>query len=142
MAKDLFELADKIENYTDRVEKSASDCAKNAAIAIITNLAQNTPVDTTQALSSWIVTLDSASSLRNPPHVFGRHGSTKSESAKIMIDLGIKALQPKMPNQDIYIVNNQHYVVYLNQGTSIQQPAGFVERATLVGTQILRNFKV
>ena len=142
MSNDLFKLADRIDDLRDRIKTSASDTAKNASAAILKSLVSNTPVDTSQALSSWIVTLDKPSSASNPAHVLGTKGSSASASAEITLREGLAILEGKKPGQNIYIVNNQPYIGYLNDGSSSQQPAGFVERAALIGGKELKKFKV
>lgn len=139
--KTLFDLADKLEGDAAKLNKAASDAAVFMAETIVSELAYKTPVDTSQALSSWIVTLDTPSTDTNFPHYYGEFGSSQASSAAETIRQAKEALKNKKPGQDIYITNNQPYIVRLNEGSSQQQPAGFIERAVLVGKRALSKRK-
>lgn len=142
MANDLLKLANRLNKYADKIETSASDAVVKAATAILTKLSVTTPVDTSRALSSWIVTLDNPSSDKNLPYVHGKKGSSANASAKVMLRVGYAVLKTKKPGQTVYITNNQPYINELNNGSSQQQPAGFIERSVMVGNKELRKFKV
>lgn len=142
MAGNLFDLARMLERLSLKTETVASDAAVSAATAVLGDLAFKTPVDTSQALSSWIVTLDSPSSIVGKAHYPGEYGSTQKASAQETLRIGKMTLLQKKPGQVIYITNNQPYIVRLNEGWSQQQPAGFVERAVAIGRRIIGNFKI
>lgn len=142
MAKSLLELADSLERKAAAIEEAASKTAVDAALAIVGDLAYHTPVDTSQALSNWIVTLGSPAAGTIAPHFPGLQGSTQRASAAETLNLAKAVLQNKKPGQAIFITNNLPYIVRLNEGYSGQAPAGFVERSVLIGRKVSEKFKI
>lgn len=133
MARNLLDLAKSLESRAALLPEFGSSFAKHVAITIVTELATVTPVDTSQAISNWTVTLDDPSKAFVGPHYPGERGSTYQASSQETIMNAKIALLKKKPGQKIYITNNAPYIRKLNDGSSPQQAAGFVERAVLVG---------
>lgn len=142
MAKDLLALAETLEAKAKAIDDAASQTAVDTALAIVGDLAYKTPVDTSQALSNWQVTLDSPAASTIAPHFPGSQGSTYRASAAETLANAKAVLQNKKPGQAIYITNNLPYIKRLNDGYSAQAPAGFVERAVLIGRKMLSKFKI
>lgn len=142
MARNLLDLADSLEKKAAAIEESASKLAADVALTIVGDLAYKTPVDTSKALSNWIVTLNDPSTNKIPPHFPGVKGSTQRASAAETIAEAKRVLAQKKPGQAIFISNNQPYIRRLNDGYSKQQPAGFVQRAVLIGRKMLAKFKL
>lgn len=140
MAGNLLTLADAIAKRRKAIPEAASKLAVETALTIVGDLAYKTPVDTSQALSSWEVTLDAPSQNKPGPHFPGKQGSSYRASAAETIARAKAILKSKKPGQVIYITNNQPYIRKLNDGSSAQQPAGFVERAVLIGRKMLKKF--
>lgn len=139
----LLDLANRLEKTAGAVDKAASDAAVTVALTIVGDLAFKTPVDTSKALSNWIVTLDSPSNATIKPHFGGKKGSSYRSSAAETIALAKKVLASKKPGQSIFITNSLPYIKRLNEGSSEQAPAGFVERAVLIGRKTAKkNFKI
>lgn len=86
------------------------------------NLREATPVDTTLAASSWIL------STGRPSTEIGGSHEAPSTAAQ---DAGIAALQHYDVGRDgrIYLTNNVEYLQHLDDGSSPQAEAGFVARA-------------
>jgi len=142
MSRSLLDLANDLEKKADKIDGNASLAAVNVALAIVGDLAYSTPVDTSQAISSWITTLDTPADFKQGPYYPGEGGSTYRASAAETINQAKAALANKKPGQTIYITNNQPYIKRLNEGYSAQEPAGFVERAILIGRRVLQKFKL
>ena len=142
MAKTLQDLANNVEKIAKEIELAASKLAIDVANAIVADLAYTTPVDTSNALSNWIVTLDSPATHEISPHVPGVLGSTQPQSAAETVSLAKATLQNKKPGQPIFITNNAPYIRYLDEGSSSQAPAGFVERTVAIGRQALKGFRL
>lgn len=111
------------------------------ATQIIVDVVIHTPVDTSKALSNWQAGLSGKNENRLLPHVAGSHGSTQGASIGATIAAAVQTLREARPGQTIHIFNNLPYIRKLNDGSSQQQPAGFVERAALVGRKALRNVR-
>jgi hypothetical protein len=130
MAKNTLDLTAKMGRVKKSVSLAASNIAVDVAKTITGDLAFRTPVDTSRALSNWIVTLGKESAKRIDPHVWGIGGSTHHESAAETYSAAVVVLAKKKPSQPIYISNNVDYINELNEHHS---QAGFVERAVLLG---------
>lgn len=142
MARTLLDLAKYVDKIADDAKQAASDLAVETSLTIVGDLAYKTPVDTSQALSGWEVTLDAPAIGVHGPHFPGKGGSTYRQSAAETLAKAKAALKSKKPGQVIYITNNQPYIKRLNDGSSAQTPAGFVERAVLIGRKMMRKFKL
>lgn len=142
MAKTLLDLAASLEKRAKQLDAVASKLAVEAAKAIVADLSEKTPVDTSNALSNWIVTLGQPSSNTIKPYFPGIYGSTKRSSAAQTRNEAEFVLGAKKPGQSIFITNNVDYIVGLNEGSSKQQPAGFVERAVMIGRAKILKFKL
>lgn len=142
MAKTLLDLAKRLEKKAEALEKSASDLAVKITLTIIGDLTFKTPVDTSKALSNWIVTLNRPTKRRIDAHFPGKQGSSQVQSSQQTFDLAKAILENKKPGQIIFITNNQPYIRRLNEGYSAQAPAGFVERSVLIGRKSLKKFKI
>lgn len=142
MARTLLDLADSLDKKAEEINQAASHHAVKVALTIVGDLAYHTPVDTSQALSNWDVTLDSPATEKHGPHFPGIQGSTQKASAQETIDRAKAVLKSKKPGQPIFITNNQPYIKRLNDGYSKQVPAGFVERAVLLARKMKAKFKL
>lgn len=139
----LDDFANRMDQRADRLPQAVSEVAASVAMVIVSDLAYQTPVDTSKALSSWIVTLDEPSTVAlEEGHFVGSQGSTQDESAQMTIDNAQRVLAQKQPGQSIFITNNQPYIVRLNSGYSKQQPAGFVERSLLIARNALKRIRL
>lgn len=140
MAGSLKDLAKRLNEIADRVESSAVQPASDCALAIISYLAYNTPVDTSTALSNWQLFVGSYPvGIEIEAHYFGFGVTTKNVSAKRTIENAKKALTNKKPGETIYIVNFKPYLKRLNDGHSKQVAPGFIERAVLQGQLVIKG---
>ena len=143
VGKSLSDLARILDNKVDAIKEAASDAAVKTAVTVVSDLAFKTPVDTSDAISNWQTELNTPASGERNPYFTGSRGSTQLASANATIQNAKAKLVGKKPDQDIFISNLLPYIADLNNGTSAQAPAGFVERAILIGRKSAkRNFKV
>lgn len=144
---DLNDLANQMDQLANNLGGAANQVAKDVASTILTDLTQVTPIDTGLAVSNWQVTLDTPATGVIPaynPSPKGRvkngvweHAVDPSLTAQSNVqptfDAGNNVIQNKQPGQDIYIANNVEYIPELDSGSSNQAPAGFVDRAIILG---------
>lgn len=142
MAKNLLDLAKRFEALPTKVGEAAVALKREIVIAIVTDLAYKTPVDTSQALSNWDVSTGQPITAKHGPHVPGIAGSTQSTSAAETVAQAIAAAALFRTNETSYIANNQPYIRRLNDGYSAQAPAGFAQRAVLIGRKMKSKFKI
>lgn len=128
-----------MDSLAKQIEPAASRLAVEIATNIITQLVRTTPVDTSNALSNWVVTLGTPNLGVILPHVPGRHGSTQMSSARQALSVAKTVLKTKKPGQVIWITNNVPYIVELNRGSSTQAPAGYVEAAIAIASNTVRK---
>jgi hypothetical protein len=109
-----------------------SDIAKAGTEAMLRELVEVTPVDTSTALSNWQISLGvpvvSDVAAASP----GRYGSTRGASADKTIADGLQKLQSKTPGETIFLSNLTPYIGDLNDGSSAQFAGGFIPRALIV----------
>jgi len=142
MARSLLDLAESLERRAGAYGKEGSKLAVKVAVTVVTDLAYETPVDTTQALSNWQVALGSPVNKAIDPYFPGDFGDTQPASAAATIAAAKQILKGKKPGQTIFISNVVDYIGDLNDGSSKQTPAGFVERAALLGRKQVRKAKL
>lgn len=141
MANDLLQFAKNMTARAAAYKVAASKLSIAAATAALTDLTIKTPVDTSQALSNWQVTLVDQASGNIEAYSPGIGGSTQAASAAEALSVGKLVLVKKKPGQTIWITNNLPYIKRLNEGYSKQAPAGFVERSVLIGRNVIRTYK-
>jgi hypothetical protein len=142
VARDLKYLAEYTGKLSAKIELEASRAAIEAAVAIVGNLVQVTPVDTSNAISNWQTSISQPINSEIAPYYPGKGGSTQTESAVGALEQAHDALSFKKPGQPVWIANNADYIRDLNDGSSRQAPAGFVEAAVAIGRKNVRAFKV
>ncbi len=131
--KTLLDLARRMDSLAKQVGPSASNLAVEIATNIVTQLTRMTPVDTSTALSNWVVTLGAPNGGIIRAYVVGSHGSTQASSARAALAAAKMVLKTKKPGQVIWITNNLPYIGELNRGSSHQAPVGFVQGAVAIG---------
>jgi hypothetical protein len=120
--------ASNIRIVLDALETTIEAVMKKVALDIVANLVSSpgngygTPVDTGWARANWVPAIGS-------PYE-GTAGSKKA------LNLGVQqqaiatvATSYRLSQGPIYISNNVPYIVLLNEGSSKQAPAGFVQNA-------------
>jgi len=135
----LRSLAQRLYDEADKVEDTGNELAKGAARVVLRSLVYDTPVDTTNALSNWQVSLNLQVSEEIGPYFPGVFGSTRGASAEAALRQGEAMLARKEPGDDIYISNVVEYILRLNAGSSAQHPGAFVDAAVLLGRNYVKE---
>lgn len=126
------------------MEKSVEKVVRKTALTIDQLLVKATPVDTGQAKSNWLVSLDHPRRETISPYSPGKAGRTKraNESAAIQQGKAAVANYKSGVNSEIWIANNLPYIGLLNTGThSTQADPNFVQTAVLSGVQYIKSQK-
>jgi len=137
MARTLIDLANRIGNLEQDIKDESNRVIVNFTNAFVQHLAESTPVDTSNAISNWQVSLDAPTYDEILPHVEGLGGSTWIDSAKITISESIRIMRGRKFGQPVFVYNNADYILELDAGSSRQEPAGFVDRSMV---KALREF--
>lgn len=135
----LANFASRLEKRIQPLAEVGNARAKAAALAILQDLLIVTPVDTSRAVSNWQIGVGNRPASEISPYFIGKKGSTAKQSASEAYAIGRAKIATKSVGEILYISNLTDYIVKLNRGTSAQAPAGFVERAIIVGKQAAKD---
>lgn len=140
MATDLGGLGRRLDLVADRLERGVDVKVKRTALAIDQVLVLATPVDQGRARSNWRVSVSSPLEGVIDPYAPGDGlGVGETENAREALAQGREAIGARRPGESIFITNNLDYIVFLNDGSSAQAPAGFVEAAIEAGRRVARE---
>lgn len=151
----LAELGKQMVQLAADLPLLANGAAKDVADAIAIDLVSHTPVDVGEAMSNWRVSLnkpeDEILPAYNPSPSGKMRGGVWTHTVEPVVtyfaNVGEataqieEALAPKQPGEPIYITNNEPYIQKLNDGSSTQEPAGFVDRALVLARVIVDKYR-
>lgn len=136
----LKDLANKMDRLSRAIPVNVKRGLKQTVLAIDQVLVVSTPVDTGRARSNWIVGLGPSTRMIDA-YVPGEGGGTGGANAAAALQQAKDFLSANDVSV-IYISNNLGYIQYLNEGTSAQAPAGFIEAAVRAGEAAVKAMKV
>lgn len=105
--------------------------SRKVGLEILSGIVQENPVDSGRSRAAWLVTIDKPDTDSVPdeaeykPHQ--GEGKDPKGSAADTVSKGASVMTAAKGIQQIHIQNNVEYIVYLNEGSSIQAPEAFVE---------------
>lgn len=102
-----------LQKFVPKARKEASNFVRLIALDLYSRITKRTPVDTGRARAGWAISVNAPSDYV-PPEGSGDVQMIESDISGFDLD------------QVIYIFNNVHYIVYLENGSSDQAPAGMV----------------
>ena len=139
----LTDLATRMRATAKAIPINTNELKKKVVETIETDLVYVTPVDTSNALSKWKVSTAPVTDATFSPYYLGSHGSTRDQSAQEAIADAKQVIDGLKPGEPAYIGNAAPYIRRLNDdGYSKQEPAGFVERAVLIGRKLIQGASV
>lgn len=124
-------LKSQLKAFDKDVKKRINVYKIKYAQLILFNLINETPVDTSKALSNWIVSLHKAKNKVITAHSVGTHGSTQTVSSGMAYSIGNAVIQRAKVGEIVYISNNVDYIELLNMGSSPQAERHFIQKAVL-----------
>ena len=125
------------------VERNANALARKVALAVDQTVILATPVDTGRARSNWQVGLGGPQrDVLDPYSPGSKLGLGETANAQAAIQQGAAAVGNRQPGQDIWISNNVDYIGLLNNGSSKQAPAAFVQQAVDAGVALVKGARV
>ena len=126
----------------NNVPREVNKVKRKAALAADQTVVLGTPVDQGTARSNWIVSLDEATSKTQEAYVPLEDGDmSETGNAEAAIAQGKAVIAAAKPGQDIHLTNNLSYIMSLNEGSSAQAPAAFVEEAVDAGVAAAKRIK-
>lgn len=121
----------------DRVNRNANLLVRRVALVADQALVLGTPVDEGRARSNWLVSVGQPRRDVIEPYSPGKGlGIGEGSNAQGAINQARAAIAGQKDGQAIYISNNLPYIEPLNNGSSAQAPAGFVEMAINKAVQV------
>lgn len=138
---DLNQFSQRMFGLSKKIEPNANLMVQDAAAAFLSEVVARTPVDSGQAVSSWKVGLNykpQGKRIFSP----GAKGSTAGANRSAVLSSELPKIRGRKTGQTISIVNTAEYISLLNDGTSTQAPAGFIETAYIQSTRAVRRRKV
>lgn len=140
MAKDFNGLAKRMSELSKTVERNAPLVVSLVARNIAPVLVYSTPVDTSRARLNWQAGIGSIPdsvlyAKPDKPPSPGYGGATAVAAI-------IATARTYAGGSYIAIANNAPYIQKLNQGSSAQAPALFVQQAIMVGIRSLNGFRI
>ena len=133
MPNDLLSLANQLEKLTGQLEDAANEKKQEVATVIVRDLLYSTPVDTSKAVSNYKADLGAAVAGVAAPFSPGQGGTTRDASISAALAEAMAVISKSKPGQAIVLSNWVEYLQYLNDGSSQQAAAGFVEAAVFKG---------
>ena len=143
MIKNLGQFTKRLDDISEQVELNTAEEVRELALRVDSKVVLETPVDEGRARANWITSLNRASNETVEPT-----GGQDAEppgggpNAQKSIDQGLAVAAQYQFGQSIFISNNLPYIVKLNEGSSTQAPAGFVEAAVQDGVQAFRKARI
>lgn len=111
----MSNFALQVNRFVQKAKKRQDEAVRKIALELYQKIVIKTPVDTGRARANWAVGLN-----RMP-------ASTTSKTQWRAVKKAAEDLMKRIVAGDIiYITNNLDYIIYLEQGTSQQAPAGMV----------------
>ena len=127
------------------VEVNADKTARKTVLAVDQAVVLSTPVDKGRARSNWVAELDVPFEGELEPYVAGEAlglGEAGNASAALAQAAAVASAYNGNINSEVHITNNLPYIQVLNDGSSDQAPANFVEEAVIEGTRAVKDAKL
>ena len=115
----LEELEKRIQRFAAALPQNASNIVAKAAIASLQSVVIENPVDTGRSRGNYFISINSAT-------------EAFEESRRNSIGPGVAVANSIKPDDNLHLTNNTSYINKLNEGSSAQAPAGFIEAAVIV----------
>ena len=145
----LAQFSKNIRRRGRQVENSASRIVRQTASTYLRTVVKATPVDKGVARSNWRVGIGAPTRSVIGAYAPGKKlGIGESANASAAINAGLTRIASARGvsgvglKTAIYISNNVKYIEKLNDGSSTQAPAGFIDRANLAVRMVISNFRV
>jgi len=139
----LGDLEKKMGRLGACIQRNANRRVAAMAISIISQEAQETPVDTGRARANWQASVGFPifeSIEAQPPGAGGSTAGTNQAFAEAEAAARISDFKPT--DQSIFITHNLDYILPLNEGHSAQNNPGWIERAIRDGVAAAKNIKL
>jgi len=137
----LSDLANRMRATAQEVDVGRVRVVKEVYEKVGSTVVYGTPVDTSRARLNWQGTVGApAQGVLKP---YPSQPSSPGEGATVaMASIRSAASRYTGQQEGLFITNNLDYIDDLNNGSSSQAPANFVEQAIMVGVRAVTNKKI
>lgn len=129
----LAAFAQRIQRRGRQIEINVDKAVAQTAIVIDQTVVSSTPVDTGRARANWQASIDTP--ITEPTEA-------EDQSGADTISRNNAVIKRRKSGQTVYISNNVAYIEALNNGSSAQAPANFVQLAVQAGISFLRRRRI
>lgn len=144
MAKTTMQgFSKRIREIAVGVEANSGKMVRKTVITVASAVALRTPVDTGRARANWRTQVGSALTAQAGAFPQGTKGSTGAAAAAQATAEAVNAMQgPVKSGVPVFISNNLPYIGRLNDGSSTQAPAGFIQSAIDAGIRAIHKSRL
>lgn len=114
----MAQFALQVSRWADKAQDRMDIVVRKVSLELVTKVVLKTPVETGRARGGWTTDVG-----REPSPAGGR----KDKSGRSAIREAQRLIDRMIAGETIYIVNHVNYIVYLEDGSSDQAPAGMVK---------------
>ena len=132
-------FARRMRTLGEQIEANATAAVKRIALAVDQAVVLHSPVDTGRFRANWRVALDEPVEDEIEAYHPGENGSTAAANAQEAFTQAEGVIAQYRLGQTIWISNPLPQGPALNNGSSAQAPAGFVETAVHQGVEAIRQ---
>lgn len=136
------QFSQNLKKRAEFVSKNVPKAVRATALAVDQQVVQSTPVDTGRARSNWIASLNQPVTVNREPYSAGENGSTGAANVAAAIQQAASVISTAKSGNSIWISNSVPYIGRLNEGSSAQAPANFVETSLMRGVEVVRRAKL
>lgn len=126
----------------DGIAENADRTVRRVALVADQVLVSGTPVDTGRARSNWLVQLNQPAEGIIEAYVPGEFGTTGGANTQAALNQAQAAISNYTHGDVIHITNNLPYMQALNDGSSDQAPANFIEDGIQQAVQAVRGARL
>lgn len=121
--KDLATLA-------QRLDLSLADIIDQVGFGIFAGVTERTPVDTGYARANWLISTRSINNkvISKAGYPAGKDNSAKAEARNAKM---LSSVNPDPKRSQMFITNSVPYIVFLEQGKTLQMDKGYMVQRTL-----------
>lgn len=142
MARPFSQLPAFLDQTVNNIDENTARLVKKVYIEIGDTLINDTPVDSGKARSNWQGTVDAPATGVIPPYApgskLGKGETANAQAAQAQIR-SARSLFRLGRNRALFLTNNVPYIGLLNDGSSTQTAANFVEKAVQRGQRVVQN---
>lgn len=112
-------FSDSLMKLSAYVDGSVEKVIRKACIDLYRRIVERTPVDTGRAKGNWSLGVV-------PIAPVGAFDNVSFDKVNAIINKNVSQFKFTLSDEVVYITNNLDYIEYLENGTSVQAPAGMV----------------